>query len=403
MPFGDYNTSFITPLSAQLNRYDFYPVSKSTGTTNINIPLFSIPTPDDTQISFNLSYHSSGIKVEDPVGILGYGWSILPGLRITRMQFGKVDEHCKLLPLNYNTSIFPRSYWARPNTDEEAIWGYDGEHDIFFINTIDQNTSFIIEKNNNCFTAKQIKQTPLKIEVIGTAEGFKVTDDQGVVYIYGGDSDYTIETSACKQVYLLKEIIYTDSQKISFNYGREIIKTSTPTQSHKLVYTTSNDWEIISVNNPVVQGDCILKSITFPLGKVTYEYHSSRKEILKNIKIYGNNSQLIKTISFITDTNKNLLQSVTIPGSGKYSFEYNPTTFENVYAQDLYGYYTGKKNATYIDMIPQNTVLKALNKNIGNARSSVESAMQANILQKIVYPTGGYVSFEYEKIKQSIP
>lgn len=33
-------------------------------------------------------------------------------------------------------------------------------------------------------------------------------------------------------------------------------------------------------------------------------------------------------------------------------------------------------------MIPQNTVLKALNKNIGNARSSVESAMQANILQK---------------------
>ena len=189
MPFGDYNTSFITPLSAQLNRYDFYPVSKSTGTTNINIPLFSIPTPDDTQISFNLSYHSSGIKVEDPVGILGYGWSILPGLRITRMQFGKVDEHCKLLPLNYNTSIFPRSYWARPNTDEEAIWGYDGEHDIFFINTIDQNTSFIIEKNNNCFTAKQIKQTPLKIEVIGTAEGFKVTDDQGVVYIYGGNSD----------------------------------------------------------------------------------------------------------------------------------------------------------------------------------------------------------------------
>jgi len=40
-----------------------------------------------------------------------------------------------------------------------------------------------------------------------------------------------------------------------------------------------------------------------------------------------------------------------IPGSGKYSFEYNPTTFENVYAQDLYGYYTGKKNATYIDVI----------------------------------------------------
>ena len=105
MPFGDYNTSFITPLSSQLNRYDFYPVSKSTGTTNINIPLFSIPTPDDTQISFNLSYHSSGIKVEDPVGILGYGWSILPGLRITRMQFGKVDEHCKLLPLNYNTCL----------------------------------------------------------------------------------------------------------------------------------------------------------------------------------------------------------------------------------------------------------------------------------------------------------
>ena len=70
--------SVTSPLSSQFNRFEFYPVSKATGVVDISIPLFSIPMPDGGSLPFSIAYHASGIKVEDPVGILGYGWSLLP-------------------------------------------------------------------------------------------------------------------------------------------------------------------------------------------------------------------------------------------------------------------------------------------------------------------------------------
>lgn len=81
------------------------------------------------------------------------------------------------------------AYWASPTTDFEWSWGYDGEHDIFTVNTLSGSCSFIIETKANGYSVCQIKQSPLRIEVIGLKHrpivGFKVTDTNGVVYWYG--------------------------------------------------------------------------------------------------------------------------------------------------------------------------------------------------------------------------
>jgi hypothetical protein len=79
------------PVSAQLLKYQSYPVSLATGTAEVSIPLFEA-NYYGLKIPFSLSYHSSGIKVEESAGILGYGWSLTPNLRVVRQLNGKEDE-----------------------------------------------------------------------------------------------------------------------------------------------------------------------------------------------------------------------------------------------------------------------------------------------------------------------
>ena len=78
----------------------------------------------------------------------------------------------------------------------------------------------------------------------------------------------------------------------------------------------------------------------------------------------------------------------------------------NLNAQDWWGYYNGKANTelvpqiwlkTYSSSIPGSSASYQL---YGSADRSINAtAMQANMLTKVTYPTGGYTSFEYEPHK----
>lgn len=98
-----------------------------------------------------------------------------------------------------------------------------------------------------------------------------------------------------------------------------------------------------------------------------------------------------------------------------WSFEYNPLALPSrrSYAQDHWGFYNGQNsNETLLPKvytaIPVNAAVYSSVKNIGFMPSSIsnhqigstraadENYMQAEILKKIKYPTGGTTSFEYE-------
>lgn len=93
-----------------------------------------------------------------------------------------------------------------------------------------------------------------------------------------------------------------------------------------------------------------------------------------------------------------MLDSVSVTGDGTYRFSYNTQSFENVYAQDKFGYYTGEVNAGINNLFPRYIVqlLDSIQSVGCGDGHSEESAMKAKILEKIVYPTGGYTTFEYE-------
>ncbi|MCD7972577.1 MAG: hypothetical protein LUG18_07895 [Candidatus Azobacteroides sp.] len=64
-----------TPMVSQFLRYDELPVSEYTGIPNISIPLYNIEV-DDISIPVTLSYHASGIKVNQDASWVGMGWDM---------------------------------------------------------------------------------------------------------------------------------------------------------------------------------------------------------------------------------------------------------------------------------------------------------------------------------------
>lgn len=79
-----------SPNAASLGIYGAIPVSHYTGTPNISIPIYEINL-DGKKIPISLSYHASGIKVNQEASWVGLGWSLNAGGIITRQVQDGID------------------------------------------------------------------------------------------------------------------------------------------------------------------------------------------------------------------------------------------------------------------------------------------------------------------------
>lgn len=344
------------PESSNLSRYLNYPVNKAVGLINISIPLFEIPTPAGP-IPFSISYHASGIRVEDPIGILGYGWSLFPITRIIRETNGKPDEYCKLrMPSTfYIESIYDSiSYYATPSEFDYPSWGYDAEHDVYSVSINNESTSFVTEKiPNNQFKAVKIKDSYLKIEVVpdgrGSLIGFTIRDNQGITYNFGdreGKYGYVLNTdsevTSYPCAYLLSSIDYPNGQSMSFTYQQSTVWKDPRGYAYDILiedccyHYIFPKYNLSKIEPPGATSDYVISSITFPLGKAVFDYDS---HTLSGIQIFDNESNVIKIINFESD--HHLLKSVDVSDTGKYLFDYNSITFDNPFAQDEFGFYNG--------------------------------------------------------------
>lgn len=128
--------------------------------------------------------------------------------------------------------------------------------------------------------------------------------------------------------------------------------------------------------------------------------------MIESIKV-SNDNKIIYTSKFAHEGNGLLLTGVTIQGSDKYSFEYDPTTFKRNDMIDWWGFYNGIDNS--YSLCPTIQTINTINRGLiirGADKSIDRDKMKACILTKATYPTGGYVKWEYEPHKfkpQNIP
>lgn len=85
-----------SPNAASLGLYGEVPVSLYTGTPNVDIPLYTVEE-GRIKVPISLSYHASGVRVNQRSGWAGVNWNLNAGGAITRTIKDKPDEEDRTL------------------------------------------------------------------------------------------------------------------------------------------------------------------------------------------------------------------------------------------------------------------------------------------------------------------
>lgn len=428
-----------SPTSATFRQFAGYTPNLATGTVNVPIELYNLRVGDYT-LPLTMQYYTQGIKVTDNPYPLGYGWILSPGLRITRTIMGRPDmyftQDVQTSPTN------AEDYGKRALYDEDSNahsgWTYDmlrdTQHDLFTLHLPSGDYTFLLNASGNSYTAVSCNNL-LKIEVVSKF-AFKVTDEQGVVYHFGNDSSNSneyVEYYPCGYSYatswMLRKIVLPGTgREIDFTWQEVRHATlgvgnlpagdvlndykenlGTVPNDPTPTYTSANESGQVDDYgnyNEVLQ----LKQVVFPGGKIDLTYQATQNPLLSKISVSNMFGTTVRAIDFTygTGTSQALLLSASFSDIGSYSFTYNSGRFTNNCAQDWWGYYNGKSNTS---LVPQMSIKTYNNAIVGGAtsylaygsadRSISTTAMQANMLTKVTYPTGGYTAFEYEPHKFS--
>ena len=198
-----------SPTAAGLGKYGDIPVNLYTGIPNINIPLWEVKSRK-LNLPVSLSYHASGIKVEENSGWVGLGWSLNAGGVITRTVRGKPDDKTD----GYYTNPWfaftelenefdsyeqwePPYFYGDPEhyydeyLREIAQGNIDGEPDVFFFNFNGYTGKFVFDINGNpvVIPHQNIQVTVSEEEYNGQIKSWLVITEDGTKYYFGGNGN----------------------------------------------------------------------------------------------------------------------------------------------------------------------------------------------------------------------
>ncbi|WP_337968752.1 hypothetical protein [uncultured Flavobacterium sp.] len=436
-----------SPEAASLGKFVEVPVSHYTGLPNISVPLYTIES-GEINLPIQVSYHARGVQVSEMASQVGTGWALNAGGVITRQQRGPADEsnHGYLTENFYDTFFTTQA--TRQRVYDGSTTGIDSDNlmdmepDIFMFNFLnfsgkfmfDQKTKLPVIQKYSDFKIVPIYQTTGNY----TIKGWIITDKDGIQYYFGTSKDglrTAIDRPQSTSSYLflsngglqtvsggnspynnawqLMDIVTPSNKQIKFEYAKD---------QPNYFSRSFDDGPSSALNchfSRIVMDQYHIKTITFDKGKVVFTKFATEREDLKSsyalqkIEVFDiNNIVRVKHTFNYTYTNSEdtnalfhlrttepqskkrlFLESILTEGSPsaiskskKHSFVYDPQVLPNRFstAQDAWGYYNAKNNGEYSSFFE------------GDDRRVDTIASQAGMLKKIIYPTGGSASFEYE-------
>ena len=445
-----------TPQAAALARYGEYPVSLATGIPEIDIPLYEIKLGSFT-LPISISYHASGIKVDDVASTVGLGWVLNAGGVVCRTICGAPD-----LRETYNS----HDYYYRSLAHVQEIQGqasssgqngtlfaemylrplecaYDTQSDKYSYNFGNFSGVFRFSHEHQEFISLNHPQLYIYGQG-GPNSYFYISDINGIEYEFrehewtGVPTDENT-TDICAW-YLTK--IKTPNGDITFTYQRAS-SDITLYQSYQTTrigaspsYALTEPAAVLASSSDYIDFSAtlfrqkILKKIEWSGNHIDFTYSNDRSDIapdrLVKMEVVGMDGTLFKTVTFNNNNyygndayNKRMmLASVSLSDEGTYSFGYNTShgylpgykVLYNRYkhnTSDFWGYYNG----TYTEkLIPADVLMSAYGISGVTLSPSQISYMTANaaiksvnfnymkcgILESIAYPTGGDTHYEYE-------
>ncbi len=414
-----------SPEAAAFAKYGQYPVDKNTGVVKIDIPLYTIKS-GELELPISISYHASGIKVDEIASWVGLGWTLNAGGAVSRAIMGGPDQYVNtFIPVN---DIDSDDFYYLDNIYSGAS---SGESDIYTYNVGGLMGSFRYNHEG------QIVQIPYSdnkiIPPTMNSNTFTIISNNGIKYYFTSvdnvtsDNSYTNYASAW---FVTQIVSANNSDTIYLEYDNE-------QQSHvRYESEMVDDIGVAQFTRTVTQisYSCpLLSRITFKTGYIDFITETGRYDNsttrLTEIRIHSNNGAIKKRISFehdyfvspnavvpstymynvdyrlkLTDI---VFKTTLYDEIERYSFNYNTTQLPHYYIncgdlrtdrwdyfnQDYWGYYNGpNNNKWFYDESFSNCSLCES----PAERDVDEDYAKACMLQEIVYPTGGKTVFDYE-------
>lgn len=413
------------PDAAALGKYGDIPVSLYTGTPNINIPLYTINRAVNVPIS--LSYHASGVKVDEISSMVGLGWVLDAGGVITRTVHGIPDDLTGGLQTTDGRTKFNQYRLNQMNTSDKQAYengvangAYDTEPDEYYYNFLGRTGKLVFDENGGVLLSRHEK-----LIVSKQTSGFTITDESGTKY-YFTEKETTKPTTYCfdknisftaESAWYLSTIEPLNAKSINFSYiSRENITYTQGVNQTNRYYVSADQNCTDDIQTPCksVYRASIkqLEKISFDLGEVLFSYEQ-RADLgtgwyrLSGFEVKSVTNLSVKkyaftyvynTVTLGTQPDRYILQKVEdITGGNSsdisYRMEYNhfdDLPPRNSNAQDHWGYYNNNTASTLIPEIPLNRTFTWANREPDSTKS------QYGLLTKIIYPTKGNSVFAYE-------
>ena len=406
-----------TPTSRVFQKFTDYPVSHATGTLDIQIPLYTLEARE-LSIPFALKYHSSGVRVQDPVGIVGRNWAFFPGFKISRTIMSKPDEIYPVTDIGYNPTATNELCLASPysdNGDNCDCWNevsghgvlprIDGQYDIFQLNMAGLSCSFILQRVDGVDVVKQVTESPLKITPLLDSNqnylrnrlyGFEVQDDKGIRYVFGEASPVHSMSQMLNYIerndnnlyfcgWMLREAILPNGEKVSFTYQQVTefvplynncvtvmdngeLKTAGTCYVDDMINTgtgsTSRFWRFLGDEGyqvktgsepPYMHADKSLVPLTVSFPNGSVGF-AYESNRLKKMTVKRTDGSTVKTASlaYLTPSTGALLKTVTVSGEGSYRMTYKSEGEITNRGFDWWGFYNGQ--ATHATNLPDLTL-----------------------------------------------
>lgn len=419
-----------SPSSSTAARYSEVPVDLSTGVPQISMPLYVI---ESAKLSYpvSISYHASGIKVNDIAGPVGTGWSLNCGGIINRIMRNRPDEQpggffsfASAIP----SETDPLTLTVKDNLANKVT---DMMPDLFYYSTGTMAGKILFD---NQLVARSIPRNTLKVtpNSTSTLTTFILSDPGGTNYEFDpGETASTNIPGAGTVTYIaswyLSRIVSADKQdSIRFNY----------TLNTPYAYTTSENaginffynappgasralHEMNSINsnlNISVTGTRYLSSINYKGGKIVFSFSGGRTDdvngkkldqviiydkdpvsgvLVENKKINFSYSYFQNTDSgtrLRLDSFREQLNATTFNPPYTFSYSVKQLPAPGSFAQDHWGYYNGANGNT--NLIPAYThgsiVISTNNRNVN------ENFADGCMLKSITSPLGGVTEFVFE-------
>ncbi len=303
-----------SPNMQAMEQYGDIPVSTYTGIPNISIPLYTIKFRDIT-IPISISYHASGIKVDEEASQVGLGWVLNAGGCVSRKIVGGDDFDgnylnptipslengigpTQMAELGDLGILYNKKYPNLPTIIDSSLstyvdngQPYDLQPDQFYFNIPGRSGRFILDHNG---TVELQNQQKIQITYASDGSAFEIQTENGFIYNFNQTEFNYNGGNNPKTAWYLTSVVSPLGSTVTFHYN---VNNVGYIQTIGGYSETRDDYvsdELVG-KNEIIQGESLgdqqgptpgqyysivtLSSIDFTNGVVQFSYSNNRKDV----------------------------------------------------------------------------------------------------------------------------